>query len=389
MLEHDVDVLIIGGGVIGLSAGIGMRLRGYSVAILDAGHFDVDLTKPDSRVYAVNQASIDLFNALDVWSQLDKTRISPYQNMHVWDAASGAHIDFDSRMVAASQLGFIIQQSVIKQALLQRLSQLGVTLFPASRVAKLHAHPNGLIIQDNQLNKWQAKLTIVADGALSKMRDLLNVSVTSWPYHQAAIVVTVQHTKPHQHIAYQVFTSQGPLAFLPLSDPYQSSIVWSTGEKQAERLMSLSDKAFSEQLTKAFQSTLGQNQTISSRHRFPLYMRHVDKYAGKHWILMGDAAHTIHPLAGLGLNVGLSDLAVWLNYLDRYQLNLHSKPLFKAYQRQRKSALWQTIGLMEGLKMLFLNPFPPLVSLRGLGLALCNRFVPVKQLFIKHAMGQQ
>ena len=379
-MSHSFDVIVVGGGIVGLSAAIAMSQRHFSVALIDAGALTVDSPSGiDSRVYAINHASQALLQSLGAWDYLASARVAPYQHMHVWDAVSGAQIDFDARMVGMGHLGNMIEESVIKQALLTCVAQHPITIVPKCRITEVLSMPDAIRISDGTTT-WQGKLLIVADGASSAMRELLGVPITTWPYHQQAIVTTLQTEKSHQQTAYQVFNPDGPLAFLPLSDPHQCSIVWSTTALRAKALMSLSDEAFSEAITAAFAAKLGASKVIGSRHQFPLHMRHAKRYSGPHWLLMGDAAHTIHPLAGLGLNVGLADLAAWLILMDTKKHPLGSTTTLGAYQRQRKYEVWQMIALMEGLKAFFANPLQPVVALRGMGIRACNDFLPLKRL---------
>lgn len=380
------DVVIVGGGVVGLAAALAMHQRGYSVALLDAGTLQVNADEMSPRVYAINQASQRLFEQLHVWDKLVSSRVSPYQHMHVWDALNQAHIDFDSRLIAADRLGSIIDEANLRQALLQEINQSEISLFESSRVTALQTKPDSIEISNAQ-QTWSAKLLIAADGALSPLRELLQVPITTWSYDQHALVATVQTEYPHQNTAYQIFTPQGPLAFLPLKDAHQCSIVWSSAPHLTQERMAMSEPDFNQQLTSAFEAHLGQAKLLTPRYQFPLQMRHVKHYSGSHWMLMGDAAHTIHPLAGLGLNVGLADLTAWLAQIDEKKGSFCTKKALGAYQRERKYAVWQTIALMEGLKALFLNPTPPVAALRGLGLRLCNQFTPLKRLFVEHAAG--
>ena len=383
-MNQTFDVLVVGGGIVGLSAAIGMRLRGYSVAIIDAGTLSMDTPTNDTRVYAINQASERLLTRLGAWPNIDPSLLSPYRQMHVWDATNNACIDFDARMIGAARLGLIVQESVIKQALLAKASDLDITFFQETRIDFVQTTEDEVRLGAQDKN-WGTKLLIVADGAQSVIRQLLKVPMTTWPYHQHAIVATIETEKPHQETAYQVFNTNGPLAFLPLTDSHQCSIVWSTSTAHAQALMTLSDEDFAAQLTTAFSEKLGHCKVLSRRQQFPLHMRHVERYSGTNWLIMGDAAHTIHPLAGLGLNVGLADLSTWLNSLDAAKPKRWSAKMLGAYQRQRKFAVWQTIALMSGLKTIFSNPTQPMVTLRGLGLNTCNHLSPLKRLFIEHA----
>jgi 2-polyprenylphenol 6-hydroxylase len=378
-MNKSCDVIIIGGGIIGLSAAIAMHQRHYSVAIIDAG--SLFNSTENTRVYALNQASLHLLETLQV-----AVTQTPYQHMHVWDARSRAHIDFDARLVGASKLGVIVEETALKQALLEQIHTQQITLFPHQTVTYVHSDDTGVSLKTTG-HSLRAKLVIVADGAQSKTRTLLGVNLTTWPYHQHALVATVETEQHHQHTAYQVFTSLGSLAFLPLSNPHRCSIVWSTSSSHARALMTLSDDEFAHQLTEAFAHTLGRCRIESRRLVFELNMRHVQTYCGANWLLMGDAAHTIHPLAGLGLNVGLADLSSWLMLLNPKTHPGWSIKSLRAYQRQRKHAVWQTIALMSGLKTLFTHPLAPIVTLRGMGLTVCDRVSPLKRLLIEHATG--
>lgn len=386
-MSQQFDVLVVGGGIVGLTSALSMAQRNYSVAVIDAGSLTVDTGREDLRVYAINKASQTLLTQLGVWQHLDISRISPYSQMHVWDAVNGAYIDFNSRMIAEQNLGFIIEESILKQALLQHISkEPGVSLFAHCTVDEVLNQKSGIRICSKD-KVWDGQLLMVADGANSPTRNKLHVGLTCWSYDQQALVAMVKTEKPHQGTAYQVFNPDGPLAFLPLTDAHQCSIVWSVDTERSQVLMALDEDEFNTALTQAFARQLGAVELASSRHQFPLQMRHVKEYVGSRWLLLGDAAHTIHPLAGLGLNVGLSDIATWLKCLDAGKRTLVSNKILGAYQRERKHAVWQTIMLMEGFKRLFGTSHVPVISLRGLGLRICNDFSPIKRLFMQHAAG--
>lgn len=386
-MNNSFDVLIVGGGVVGLTAALAMASLGYRSAVLDAGALMVDCTHIDSRVYAINSASESLLKKLGVWSRLDAQRISPYQKMHVWEAAHGAAIDFDARCIASDHLGTIIEESIIKKALLEQIAvQPKVTLFAQTKVIDIQENTDGITLFDANAC-WYGALLIVADGAHSPTRNKLKVPVSHWSYQQHALVTTVHTEYPHQKTAYQVFHPEGPLAFLPLADAHLCSIVWSTTPERAAQLLALDDDSFSSTLTQAFVNKLGCVSVQSARFNFPLHMRHVQQYSGSRWILMGDAAHTIHPLAGLGLNVGLADVACWLRLMSGVRASLNSRTLLGQYQRERKSAVWQTIALMESIKRLFASSLLPVSLLRSLGLQMCNQLTVLKRYFIEQASG--
>lgn len=388
-ISKSLDVLVIGGGVVGLSAAVAMAARGFKTAVMDAGSLKILSTDKNTRVYAINGASQALLTRLGVWELLAPDVISPYRGMHVWDASNHAEITFDARDAAKAQLGVILEEMPLRAALLKRAEALGVLLISDTRVMACVEEAAGMRVTGDDGAVFQVKLLMVADGANSSTRELLGVALTTWPYDHEALVATVQTEKPHQEIAYQVFTSDGPLAFLPLHDPHQCSIVWSQPPERTQALMTLEQKDFDTALTQAFEDKLGVVTLQSTRVSFPLHMRHVQQYSSKNWLLMGDAAHTIHPLAGLGLNVGLADLTSWLALLDEQGCGAWSERLLAAYQRERKHEVWSVIALMQGIKALFGASLTPIGVLRGLGMRAWNRFSPLKRMLVKYASGEK
>lgn len=384
MMMYQADVIVIGGGVVGLCAAIAMRQRGFSVIVLERGPMTGDPHVMDKRVYAINAASERLLRTLMDWNHLDCSSLSPYRRMHVWDNLTGASIDFDARMIGTGKLGLIMEESLVKHQLIKQATEQSVRLLADSTVTGIDTHSDRVHVASNN-GICEGQLLMIADGAQSTARDLLGVSVTHWSYDQTALVATVHVEKPHQQTAYQVFHSKGPLAFLPLASEQACSIVWSTTPMDASRLMSLPDEAFNVELTRAFANTLGPCTVQSSRHVFPLHMRHTREYVGERWLLLGDAAHTIHPLAGLGLNLGLADLTTWLSLLDAHPRKWLSKRTLGAYQRARRYEGWKTIGMLQGIKTVFSGPAPFLGPLRGFGMTVCNQLAPLKRWLIHQA----
>lgn len=198
------DVVVVGGGVVGMTAALAMHLRGFVVSLVDASTCKVNLDNIDRRVYALNRTSIDLFVALGVWQVLEQSRVSPYEKMHIWDAISGKCLDFDARLVGEACLGVIVEEAILKQALLQRLGDLGVQCLFDSPVREVEVRGDKCLVQAGAM-EIITSLLIVADGANSIVRELLRVPIVTKPYYQDAIVATVQTEKVHQRTAYQVF----------------------------------------------------------------------------------------------------------------------------------------------------------------------------------------
>lgn len=380
------DFIVIGGGVVGLSAAIAMRQRGYRVTVLDKNVLISQLDDPASRVYAVNQASQILFEKLGVWPLIDDTRIAVYERMHIWDKLGKTSIDFDARTMACDRLGVMLEESAIKSALLKQAQILDIELVSNWETQAIENQDQAIVVSSTE-RAYHAQWLIVADGAHSATRDFLGVTMVSWPYKQKAIVAKVRTEQSHHKTAFQIFHTTGPLAFLPLVRPDESSIVWSITTPQADDLMALSDDIFEERLAMAFEHKLGQVTLLSKRRTFPLHMQHVKRYTGERWVLMGDAAHTIHPLAGLGLNIGLADLAIWLQYFPVHTHRFPTERMLSVYQRQRKHAVWQMILFLQAMHVLFRQSDLPILALRGIGLTLCNRLPFVKRLIMTYATG--
>lgn len=383
------DVIVVGQGVVGLSAAIAMRDLGHDVAVIDAGPAVNNKAPSISRVYAINPASINLFKKINVWQHINSTDISSYNRMHVWEAKSGAQIDFDSRVNASPELGVMLEEATLKQALLKQAEALQIELINEFKVTEVTEGNNEIIIYNETQEAWHGQLLIIADGARSSLRDKLGVKITTWPYNQSALIANVQTSKPHQKTAYQVFTKDGPLAFLPQANQYHSSIVWSLPPEKAKEYLTQNEEQFTKNLAETFAHKLGDVSLLSPRFQFPLHMRHTQQYSGKRWLLMGDAAHTIHPLAGLGLNVGLADLSAWINEVKNHNGAIVSSRVLSSYQRKRKHALWQVIALMQGLHVLFTNKINPITKLASFGLSIVNNLTPVKKLIIQHASGME
>ncbi len=378
------DIAIIGAGVVGLSAALRMAQLGFEVALIDAMDNPALEKCVNSRVYALNAASEKLLTTLGVWPNIDEDKITAYDRMHVWDEASGAHIDFDSRLIAEPKLGVIVAESALKKALLKQIElESKIKVFFNTRITAIHTDDERVKI-NAETNTWQSRMLFVCDGAESFARKLLGVGMVSWPYHQSALVATVGVKKPHQRSAFQVFTKNGPLAFLPLADPNQCSIVWSTSAKRAAELARLDKAEFEQQLERAFESKLGQVSLIGSKQQFPLVMRHCRRYVGKNWLLMGDAAHTIHPLAGLGLNIGLADITVLTTCLANSN-HQFSQKMLQHYHRQRTSEVWKVIAVLSGLKTLFITKLPFVAGLRARGLWGFNQLPLLKRWIISEA----
>jgi 2-polyprenylphenol 6-hydroxylase len=328
---------------------------------------------------------------LGVWPDISHLRISPYTHMHVWDSEGDGAITFSAAQTDLPQLGHIIENNVLCYTLAERLqTQENVTLYWQQPLQTLSSSDTEVTLQTTTGETFVSRCLIGADGALSKVREQNAMPIREWDYQHQAIVATVQTALAHEKTAYQRFMPKGPLALLPLADPHLCSIVWSTETEHAQTLLALSDAEFNAEITQAFDHHLSDITVQSERWSFPLRMRHANNYCKDRIVLIGDAAHTIHPLAGQGANLGLADaeaLAEALLAAHARERDIGSQATLRRYERSRKGANWQMVAGMEALKQLFATTQPLVKIARNKGLTWVDQSDFVKQLFMHKAAG--
>jgi 2-octaprenylphenol hydroxylase len=344
----------------------------------------------DLRVSAITCASQRIFAAVGAWESRIAQRISPFRKMRVWDASGSGQIHFDSAALGEPLLGWIIENSVIQNALLERARQFpNVILYcPAAlALASRREHDVHMQLQDGR--ELCARLLVGADGASSRVRHWAGVDITGWDYAQRAVVATVSTEKFHEETAWQRFLPTGPVAFLPLYDG-QCSIVWSTTPARADHLLTIDAATFALELAEASEWCLGAVTAVGPRKAFPLRLQYAQAYVKPRIALVGDAVHVVHPLAGQGVNLGLLDAAALAEVLleavaaDR---DIGSLKVLRRYERWRKGENLLMLGVLDSFKRLFGSSLPPVRWLRNLGLNLTDAAEPIKNLIASRAMG--
>ncbi|MDX1633320.1 MAG: UbiH/UbiF/VisC/COQ6 family ubiquinone biosynthesis hydroxylase [Marinobacter sp.] len=402
--ELTCDILVVGGGLIGTALALGLEHQGWDVILVESATAD-ELTRvpppaqvPDDfepRVSALSLASQSLLGDLGAWP-LDGGRVCDYQRMVVWDGEGTGRIEFDAADLQVSALGAIVENRLVISALMQRVQASKLRLLDGATVTGWWEQPDGgrgIELSDGR--RIQAALTVAADGARSKLRQWAGVPSREWDYQQQAIVCTVQTAQSHRHTAWQRFATTGPLAFLPLAgeDPQAGhfcSIVWSQDTAEARRLMALPDDDFRQALGEAIEQQLGPVEAVSRRHAFPLRQCHAKQYSRPGLVLVGDAAHAIHPLAGQGANLGYSDVRVLLEELARARdsgLAPDDHLTLARYERRRKGENLAMMAAMEGFKTLFAQEALPLRWLRNTGMRWLDGAAPLKNRLAAQAMG--
>ncbi len=396
-MKRAYHVVVAGAGVVGLAmssllAKLPAR-AGLHITLIDAIEpARWQLADPVGlRVSAIATGSMKLLTDLGVRSVLDQ-RACPYRDMRVWDAGSDAMaadaLHFAAAEMALPELGFIVEDALLRAALYEALPATRVTCRFGAGITAVDAsqHPLCLSLADG--NELEADLVIAADGANSAVRDLAGIDVEGWHYDQAALVTHARPASPHQYTAWQRFLPTGPLALLPLSDG-RVSIVWSAAPEQVQALLDADDAALSARLTEASAGVLGTLSVAAPRASFPLQAQHARHYVQRGLALVGDAAHTVHPLAGQGANLGLADAAalaqVIANALDNSE-HPADLPVLRRYERERRGANTAMLRFVDALNRLF-SAGTGLAEVRQGGMRLFNKSGLVKRRVMQVALG--
>ena len=391
------DLIIVGAGMVGSALALALQEQGLDVLLVDGGPLSVKPFEPhaafEPRVSALSVASQRILDRLGVWDGIAARRACPYGEMQVWDGSGTGQIHFSAGSVHAESLGHIVENRVVQDALLERLHDSPIGLLPGARLEQLRRSGDGWLLSLSDGRELRAPLIIAADGANSAVRRLAGCATREWDYLHHAIVTSVRCSKPHQSTAWQRFTDDGPLAFLPLAGPageHWCSIVWSVTPPEAERLMALDEAAFRRALGFAFEHRLGEVLHADTRLCIPLRQRHAKRYVEEGLALIGDAAHSIHPLAGQGVNLGFLDVAVLTEVLlhaAQRGERLSDVKVLSRYERRRMPHNLAMMAAMEGFERLFQADPLPVRWLRNSGLNWVDALPEAKALFVRQALG--
>jgi len=399
--QAEYDVTIVGGGVVGATLACALGNSTLRIAVIESQAAPAAWAQEsrDIRVSALTSGSVRIFSALGVWQSMAAERVSPFREMRVWDAGGPGAIHFDSADIGADTLGYIVENRVLQAALYRRCREFAnIEWIAEARIVDMVSADEYITLHTGDGRVVRTRLVVGADGPDSAVRRLAGITMHGRDYRQTAVVATVKTNNPHRQTAWQRFLPGGPLAFLPLTDGY-SSIVWSLPPAHAESILALDDARFMEELQCALgedrlaadgDKSLGGIASVGPRASFPLRLIHADQYVRPRLALIGDAAHTIHPLAGQGVNLGLSDAAVLAELLieaAQQGTDIAAFKLLRRYERRRKGDNLAMVAALEGIKHLFGSQLVPLRWLRNSGLQLTNTLTPVKNIIMRRAMG--
>ncbi|WP_305370196.1 2-octaprenyl-3-methyl-6-methoxy-1,4-benzoquinol hydroxylase [Photobacterium leiognathi] len=381
------DVIVAGGGMVGAATALGLAKLGLEVAVLEgfAPQPYTDSQPMDLRVSAISPNSVVLLERLGAWDAVKQMRLCPFKRLETWESPE-CRTRFNADEMNLAQLGYIVENRVLQLALWQQFESIDnlTLLCPAKMVSATHTE-GGYIVELEDKQTLQCRLLVGADGANSQVRQQAGIGITAWDYRQHCMLINVETALPQQDITWQQFTPVGPRSFLPLPG-HQGSLVWYDSPERIRRLSHMTATQLHTEISAAFPDELDEFKVIN-HGSFPLTRRHAQTYYKPNVVLLGDAAHTINPLAGQGVNLGFKDVDVLLQEIEAAgELWAETKVLHKYEQRRRPDNLVMQTG-MDFFYVAFSNNLAPMKFLRNAGLRIADHAGVMKKHVLKYAMG--
>lgn len=394
--DFDVDVLIVGGGFVGGCLAAALAGTPLTACIVDrADPAEALKATFDGRAFAISATNRRMLEGIGLWDDLGPTS-APILDIRVSDGPSLLFLHYDHKDVGDEPMGHMVENHHLRCALHRRLHGCdGVINLAPAGIAELLRDGGGVSARLTDGRRIRARLAVAADGRASATRAAAGIRVTNWTYRQTGIVCTVRHARGHDYVAHERFLPAGPFAILPLAgDPPEaanrSSIVWTERADLAPALLALDEAAFAGELIRRFGDFMGEVEVIGPRWSYPLSLQFARRTTDTRLVLVGDAAHGMHPIAGQGLNMGLRDAATLAEVLveaHRLGLDIGDAATLARYQRWRRFDNATMLAATDVLNRLFSNNVGPLRLARDLGLAAVQHMPPLKRLFMRHAMG--
>lgn len=390
-MSNSFDVAIVGGGMVGASLAAALTPLGLRVALVESVPLQSE-SQPsfDERTTALSNGSRRILNSMGVWDVV-APEAAPIRRIHVSDQGRFGFARIDAAEEGVAALGFVLANRVLGAALWERLAaDPAIAIFCPARVNEITTSPEAVTLQveaDGEPSRTlHARLLVAADGANSGIRKALGIEATRWDYEQTAIITNVATRKFHDHVAYERFTSTGPLAVLPLADG-RCTVVWTLAPEVAQATMQLDDATFLARLQERFGFRLGRFTRVGRRHAYPLALTRAEERIGKRVVIIGNAAQGLHPIAGQGFNLGLRDVATLAEVIADSPATLGDEAMLARYDEWRRTDRRGVIAFTDGLVRLFGNPLGSVKVARDLGLLLFDVLPPAKSALSALSMG--
>lgn len=388
MEQH--DVIIIGGGMVGMAAAIAFATAGIRSAVVERVPHPKQLDSTfDGRTAAISLGTKRLLDTIGAWQHM-APHAQPINDIRVIDGNSPQFLHYDHQEVGDEPFGWIVENRIIREALFERGDNLdAITLYAPNSTESVEATPSRAAVTLDDGTVLHAPLLVAADGKFSATRKTLGIDTITVPYEQTALVCTIAHSEPHRGLALERFLPIGPFAVLPMQHN-RSSLVWTESAERARMILELSDSELVEEIQKRVGGYLGELSLAGPRFSYPLTLVHAENYTTHRAALVGDAAHGIHPIAGQGLNLGFRDVAVLAEVVadaQRLGMDIGFETTLAAYNRWRALDALTMVSVTDGLTRLFSNNIFPLNIARRMGLGAVAKLPPVKRFFMRHAMG--
>jgi len=381
------DVVVAGGGMVGAATALGFAQQGLNVAVIEGKapqpfHPEQPM---DLRVSAISPNSVALLMRLGAWESILQMRLCPFKRLETWEHPE-CRTRFSADEMNLDRLGYIVENRIIQLSLWQQFDDYpNLSLLCPARMTKAIPLDGGHQVELDDGSQLYAKLLVGADGANSQVRQQAGIGITAWDYRQHCMLINVETAFPQQDITWQMFTPRGPRSFLPLPG-HQGSLVWYDSPKRIKQLNTMNADQLHEQITTHFPEELGEFKVLN-HGSFPLTRRHAQSYYKPGVVLLGDAAHTINPLAGQGVNLGFRDVDVLLHEAEKAGKEWAKPAVLKAYERRRRPDNLLMQSGMDFFYTTFSNSLLPVKLLRNAGLKLAEHTGPVKKQVLKYAMG--
>jgi 2-octaprenyl-6-methoxyphenol hydroxylase len=391
-MQHEYDLLIVGSGLAGNCLALALKDAGFRIAIIEANtRAQLHASPAGDRALALAAGTVTMLDTLGVWQGI-KHAATPIQHIHISDRGHFGKTRLSAQKEHIDALGYVIAARDIETYVANLVINAGIDIIAPARVAGLISGDQEICVnikQNDQSQNLSAKLLVGADGGLSSVRQLLNINQLITDYGQTALITSVKSTIPNNNTAYERFTSSGPLALLPISKN-ECAVIWTRSHEDADTLMLGREADFLVELQQCFGFKLGELTLIAPRRAFPLSLIRAEQMVAGRAVIIGNAVHQLHPVAGQGFNLGIRDviqLAEMLIKQHEQNKDIGEADFLNAYAVSRKKDHDWTIGFTDTLIKIFANEWLALAAARNIGLTLLDHIPAAKKLLTQHAMG--